>query len=292
MSTVSSVYATSFPSEEDTAATGIPSGGDVVLPLFDGASCPRTLELARSLAIGCETGLEVMNVICLPEQTPLDVSSDQLDGRREPVERILRSNAQSTCDLVTKGSVRIGRDRLRVVSRAIDATDCGVVVADGSWQTSRLAPLRRRPVETLHAVVDCPVVLAHAASLPETVSSILVPVAGGPHSAPAVDIGTALARRYDAHCELLHVVTRNQPSEREDGKSLLEDHSGIAGDDACDTWLLEADTVVDGIVEQSQYYDLTVIGAPRTPRLRRLVFGSTAETVRENGSNAVVTVWG
>ncbi|ERH05886.1 MAG: universal stress protein UspA related nucleotide-binding protein [Halonotius sp. J07HN4] len=58
--------------------------------------------------------------------------------------------------------------------------------------------------------------------------------------------------------------------------------------DNVDTWLYEADSAADAIIEQSTYYDLTVMGAPTVGPLERFVFGSTSTYVQQDADSSVV----
>lgn len=124
------------------------------------------------------------------------------------------------------------------------------------------------------------------------VSSILVPIAGGPHSGLAIDAAQALAEAHDAWIELLHVVEPNTGDERaEESDDILSAGRNRLGEfDRVDTWLLEADDVGDAIVEQTDYYDVTILGAPQCSRLREFLFGSTTSTVEQDAGNTVLTV--
>lgn len=52
--------------------------------------------------------------------------------------------------------------------------------------------------------------------------------------------------------------------------------------------MLEADDVANVIIDQSEYYPLTVLGAPTKGRLRQFVFGSTAQDIRAGAQSAVL----
>ena len=264
--------------------------GGVVLPLRNGEVAPTATDLARAVATGQETTLVVLNAVCFPQQTPLDLPTHLLEDHDDAVADVRETIATTTPGLETSGTVLVGHDRARLLARAVDEYDYEAVVLDETWYEHWLTPLVRTPLESLATTVDCPVALPASGRVDETVASVLVPVAGGQHSDAAVDIARAIAASYDACIDLLHVTTGGD--EAGTGEQLLDDHlARLDAVDDSDTWLLEADGVEAAIVEQSRYYDVTVVGAPRTKRLRRFVFGSTSRTIEADGSNAIVTVW-
>lgn len=125
----------------------------------------------------------------------------------------------------------------------------------------------------------------------DSVASILVPIAGGPHTELAVEVATALARASDAWVELFHVVPEDADAgTRSAGADRLADARGAVGDyEEFDTWLYEAADPAAAIAEQSAYYDAVVMGAPTKGRMRRFVFGSTVDTVDREVEVPVVT---
>lgn len=262
----------------------------VLVPVCEGDLSPRAVDLARTIAVGSGSALLILQVVCLPEQTPLDIN--RRSNRESPgtLSHVVETAQDETPDITVRGRVRVGRNRLSILAGAADAYAIDTVVVDDSWNNRLLAPLMRTPVEKLSAAIPPPVVSSFQQQLAERVPSILVPVGGGPTAGAAIDVATALATAHDAHIELLHVVPPGESTSRARG-ILEEAASRLQGFEDYDTWLLEADRIEDAIVEQSQYYPVTVIGRPQKPRLRRLVYGSKSRTVRENGSNSVLTVW-
>lgn len=158
---------------------------------------------------------------------------------------------------------------------------------------------------------------------PEHVSSVLVAVAGGPHSGAVVDVAERVADATDAWLELFHSVPsdaldpetgdsvvgsvdvdadRPDADFTDDTESVDTDHV-VAGTrllaaacdrldalDCVDCWLVEADAAADAIVEQSPYYDLVVVGAATTGTVGRFVFGSTTDAIVDGAATPVIVV--
>lgn len=127
----------------------------------------------------------------------------------------------------------------------------------------------------------------------ESPSSILVPVAKGPHSGLATRIAEALARAADCWIELFHVVGEDATErEKADADALLDAYEHRLGDDLdVDHHVTEAAEPAGEIIEHAGYHDVTVLGAPEKGRLRRFLFGSTTDDVERDGeSGPVLTV--
>lgn len=232
------------------------------------------LEVVSSIASGMETELLISEV---------DVGSDDRSYKasRDVSEMVLR--ARNSTDIVdVRGQSLTGPTLLDAVVSAASTYDINLIVLGAGTPERLEARVAKR--------TGCDSVVVNEATRLESIASILVPISGGPHSAGAVDVGGALARTNDASVDLVHVLTDDESSKsRSEAESLLE--SGETQfPEAVDVnrRLLESQSVVDRIIEESDYHDVTVIGAPQKGRLRRLIFGSTATEIRKQASNTVV----
>jgi len=123
----------------------------------------------------------------------------------------------------------------------------------------------------------------------DTIASILVAVAGGQHSQLAIEAAHALAVANDAAIDLFHVIESESQSNKKRGHLILEEaEATLGGYELADTWLYEAENTADAIIEQSEYYDLTVMGAPTIGPLERFVFGSTSKNVQREAASPVI----
>ncbi len=123
----------------------------------------------------------------------------------------------------------------------------------------------------------------------ETIASVLVAVAGGQHSQLAIEAAHALAAANDAAVDLFHVIESDAHANQKRGHRILEEaEASIGGYELADTWLYEAQDTAEAIIEQSAYYDLTVMGAPTIGPLERFVFGSTSKNVQREAASPVV----
>lgn len=131
---------------------------------------------------------------------------------------------------------------------------------------------------------DCHTVVGTRMDAFESPSSVLVPVARGPHSGLATRVAEAVARAYDCWLELFHVVPEGT-TERgvSDARGLLDAYEHRLDDDVeVDQQVVEAPDPADAIIEHSGYHGLTVLGAPQKGSLRRFLFGSTTDQVTRN----------
>ncbi|MFB6150708.1 MAG: universal stress protein [Haloarculaceae archaeon] len=213
---------------------------------------------------------------------PVDTTATgtTVEDRHAAAERAFRTDAGSPVDVTARGVVLSGATPLAAVASAVRDHGVDAVVLE-SDAADRLEPrLARR--------VDSDVVVVNGHGGVESIASLLVPVSRGPHAGGAVGVAGAIARANDAWLELVHFHDGSDPGRADE---ILAGGAATAPDDVpVDTRPVEADDPVEGIVEESNYHDATVVGAPRKGRLKRLVFGSTTAEVRDRAPNTVVTV--
>ena len=272
------------------APSGVRSPRRNVVVLSDGTGTERTVSFAATLANARGGELILVSAAVRSSGTPLSLANGMLDEHREMARRSL-TTVDSSLDLETRAAARVGRNYSTIAREASEEFSAGVVVVDESESMTPTA-FGRSVATSVGGRVDCDVISVGGNHLSPDVSSILVPVAGGPHSGLAVDMARYIAEKYDAWLELLHVVPC---SEDERAHAVANRYITAASErlgefSAVDEWILEADDATDAIVDQSQYYDVTVLGAPQKNRLQEFVFGSTTADVRSSAYSTVVSV--
>lgn len=188
----------------------------------------------------------------------------------------------------TEGGVGYTRELVSGILECVGANDVDTLVVPSGSVAGRF---RRGITDRIALHADCDVITVNGRRGYEQVPSILLAVAGGPHSALATEVAERVAADCDAWIDILHVVDENATRDaRERAEARVEAAAGrIARPDSTTTWVLAADDVADAIVEQSSYYGLTVIGAPTKGPLRQLVFGSTNRSIRSDARSVVLS---
>jgi nucleotide-binding universal stress UspA family protein len=274
--------------ETTTAVAGQHDGDHILVPLLAGEvpALLDQLKVATALARSTGAPLTVVNPIAPPGQTPAEyhrvADGDDAALLAWAFEQTAESPPQVDGDFVYTRTAVSG------VLRAVSAYDVDTVVVPGSGS----ARLRKGATDRIAAHAEADVVVVNGKPGFKRAASVLLPVAGGPHSGPAADVAAAVAADCDAWVDVLHVVDEDASDRRrERADDLVEGLARRIGrPDTTTTWVLEAPDVVEAITEQSRYYGLTVLGAPTTSRLRELIFGSTNSSVRANAESAVLSV--
>lgn len=233
--------------------------------------------VATSLADPAAT-LSLIDPLQHPVKVRTSVSDEELDTILESItERVARPTG-----------LGYTRDVVAAVLHAVRREDVDTLVLPSASAAGRL---RAGMVDRIAAHASCDVIVVNGRSGYERVASLLVPIAGGPHSGLAAEIAGAIAADRDAWIDLVHVIDNDaSESEREHAQSLLSEAARRIRRPATTTLrVLEGEEVAETIIEQSRCYDLTVLGAPTKHRLRRLFDDSTNRSVRKAAGSLVLS---
>ena len=271
-------------SAEMSPMVGGLDGDCILVPLLTPTEPAVTnqIRVATALSRAADTPLYVVDP---SDETPTEYGSELPDdAERELLERAARTIPRAG----PPGFLRT-RALLNGTLTTIRANDVGALVVPSGTETGFL---RQNLTERLALRADCDVVTVNGQHSDDDARSILLAVTGGPHSAAAADVAGRIATDTDAWIDVLHVVSPDAMDRR-------RERADAHIDAACDRigrperttgWVLEAADPAAAIVEQSEYYGLTVLGAPTKGRLRELITGSTSRTVRNGARSPVVSV--
>ena len=242
------------------------------------ANPANAVELVRNtykLCAAKNARVELLNMVRVPDQVPLAAAeSYKLDGQEGIVEQMLylapRFPISSTlryCRNVARGIISAVREK------KVDLLILG-------WHGRR-----RTHAFSLGSTIDpvierapCSVVIFKDCGGNQRFRRVLVPLAGGPNGAFALEVATILAEPDDGE-----VVAMTAGSEE-----MAFDLAGFIDSSADHLHLprtrvhartVQADDVVDAILREAEGHDLVVLGATREPLLYHLARPSVPETV-------------
>lgn len=265
-------------------------GEQILAPLLTPAVPAVTdqLRLAASLTRTTEATLHVLKPVRTPEQSSMAFGPEITDEEeRDLLEWAVRHTPESE----TGGSAGFFSTRSFVngILHATRRNDIDTLVLPNG---SDAGILRRGLTDRLALHAACDVVTVNGRRGYDGVPSILLAVAGGPHSGLAADVAGRVASDCGAWIDIVHVVDETAPANQQRRAEALVEATfqRIGRADTTTTWVLEAADVAEAIIEQSAYYGLTVVGAPTKGRLRQFIAGSTNRTIRNDARSVVLSV--
>lgn len=284
--------------EEETptaVAEHNPSGHNrdyqIVVPIANPDNVEQLMNTAYDIARDHNGEILVLSVVDLPEQTPLSAGQQYTDEKREVLNRAMTTTDSDNGEVPVSGTIRISHQISRAILNTIEQYNSdAVLIGWGGWRSRRRNLVLGSIVDTVVTNATCDVLVERID--PEstgTVTSILLPTAGGPHAELANEVANAIARTTDARIELLRVVASNaSEDEHTNAEATLEAALTELDDIEAERTIIENDDIVEAITDRSADHDLTVIGATREGILQRVVFGAIPEQVGERVESTVI----
>lgn len=247
------------------------------------------LPLVCDLITDADADLYIGSPVTLPEQTPLEMPDPRQQGQRRAAEFVFEAKQQCSDAPSIEQVVKTGHERASILQGFVDTYDISTLITEDRPQSGIRSILGLEAVDET-AVDGCDTIIVTRIEQLGMIDSVVVPVARGPHSGLAIDIGLAIARQNDATLNLLHVYDTTDEGGRTEGDEVLDTSMERVGDypDA-DRTLREASDVPDEIIEYTQPYDITVLGAPREGRLRQFILGTIPDDVSAQVDGTVLT---
>ncbi|MFB6114315.1 MAG: amino acid permease [Halodesulfurarchaeum sp.] len=261
----------------------------ILVPVANPEHIPQLMRTATDIARQEGGEVLVMNVITLPEQTPLSRGHQYVEERREILDQA-RSFAEER-DVPFNGAIRIAHDPGDAILNTIAQRDSDAVLM--GWSGSR----SRRKDIVVGSTVDEVVREATCDVLVESVGrrgdhrieSILFPTARGAQAELSGEIAAAIANSEEAVVKVVHVIDPGtEEAGRENARALIEKSRADLEDVETEAVLLESEDVVQSIVEESNDHDLVVVGATREGILQELIFGAIPEAIARRTETTVI----
>lgn len=279
----------------------------ILLPLANPRTARDLVRIGAGVSGGRPTEITALGIVEVPDGVSLAEGATTARTARRLLQRVLDFGDEEAVEIRTM--VRIGRRAADGVIEAVGEEGSDLVIF--GWggpptpaAAARSAAARGGPREaavfspTIDAVVrespsDIAVVKQRGL---DQVSSILVPVRGGPHAELAMRLARDLGRRFGAQVVVMHVVPRgigerSLQREQQALDAFVKEHGGgrkVRG------LLREAPSVRAAILREASSHQLVVMGASAHPAQvtpdGRFLFGVVAETVASRARPTVIVV--
>jgi len=271
-------------------AEEVPESRDyqILVPIANPASVDQLMHTAIDLAREHDGEIVVMNVVTVPQQTPLSEGRQFVDTERELLEDAIAMG--QAADVPIGGTIRIGHDVSQAILNTIEARDVETVLLGWRGRSRRQDFVFGSNVDEIITRARCDVLVERIGPHSDAVERILLPTAGGPHAEFAAEVAQAIARANDATIEVIHVVPPGADDRRRESAQATIDPvvDQFGPDITVETAIVEDDSVVDGIVARTETTDLTLIGATREGLFQQLLFGALPEQVGVRAENTVI----
>lgn len=221
--------------------------------------------------------IQVLNVTHIPEQTPSETVEEAARGRIQRIQELL---AAEDVDANYAVEGHICQDIAFDILQTARTDDVDLILMGYPEEHTQVA-------EQVEYKAPCGVLFASGFVEPTDVNVVNVGAGGGPHH---MDLLSLIERMGEQGAELhvINVTPEGGPGRPENAETTV---AGLSNAPSVQVHNVTAQTVADGLVEQAAANGgILVVGATRTRRLRRRVFGSTPDNVIDLASGVGVPV--
>ncbi|MCG3209428.1 MAG: hypothetical protein FOGNACKC_03052 [Anaerolineae bacterium] len=221
-----------------------------------------------------------LNIARVPPQLELAEGREFLKEGRPALEAVIEEAKQ--WDVPVHTMIRLGRDVGKAIRKTVEENASNLIVLGWPGYTNTSG---RAFGSVIDSIVDNPptdIAVVRYRKYRE-LTSILVPVAGGPNSRRAVQMAVAMAlqsKNGPVKVTVLRII-RQGSSEADRVRAQQDLAHSVEGALPYELNLkvVEGDDVVDTIIKTSADYDLIIIGATNEPTFRTLLIGNIPEQV-------------
>jgi nucleotide-binding universal stress UspA family protein len=212
--------------------------------------------------------VQVLTVTQIPEQTPSEAVEETARGRVNRIQELLAVE-EMDADFAVEG--HICRDVGFDIVQTARNDEADLILMGYPEEHTQIA-------EHVEYKAPCGVLFASGFVQPTDVDVVNVGAGGGPHHMDLLDLIERMGD-HGAETHVINVTPGGGAGRPENAEATV---AGLSNAPAVQVHNVTAQTIADGLVEQAATNGgILVIGATRTRRLGRRVFGSTPDNVIE-----------
>ncbi len=270
----------------------ITSDFPVVVPVANPETAADLVAFGSAVARRNGGHISVVQVLEVPDQVPLDSERVQAQQALGLLEQVLEGEKQYGVPI--EGVTRLSRSISQGILDTIAEEGAKVLVL--GWNAREMIASHRSLGTILDDLLDnapCDVIVLRG-QWQHNLSQAIVPVAGGPHSPRAAELALALTAETGGMVTLLNVAREMDGSAAvEKGIRLVNEvRDSLSDPDRVLPRVLQARSVLAGILEASQDQDVILLGASEASILDRTYFGQLPWEVTRNTDQMVALVRG
>jgi len=261
----------------------------VLVGIANPHTAPSLLEIATRLARARGGQVLILQVVVLPEQMPTHIKKDM--AREKWQELVALIQQRDSQDVHIEPMVRLAPSPEAGILETIREEHADVVVL--GWAGVRTAnQVDREPVVgPVIRSAPCEVVVLRGV-LSESIESVIVPVAGGPHAPAALNLGEALVKDCDCRIVALHIVrsTMTEDKKAQAYANLQQAVVESSEPEKVELRVVQANRVKKGILTEAEDFDLLLLGASREGLLALNFFGGLPTQIAQERSKPTILV--
>ncbi len=273
-------------------APDITSDFPVVVPVANPETAADLVAFGAAIARKNGGHVSVVQVLEVPDQLPLDSERVHAQQALDLLERVLEEGEQYGVPI--EGVTRLSRSISQGILDTVAEEGAKALVL--GWNAREMIAAHRGLGSILDELLEnapCDVIVVRG-QWQHNPSQVIVPVAGGPHAPRAAELALSLTAESGGMVTLLNIAREMDGSTAvETGIRLVNRvRDELSDPDRVLPRVLQARSVLAGILEASQDQDIILLGASEASFLDRTYFGHLPWEVTRNTEQMVALVRG
>ncbi len=259
----------------------------LLVPIGNPTTVDRLVDTAIDIARERSMSVVAFHVVTVPPQLPLDAGEEVVDDEdKQLLDYAGELLTEAGIDTETK--MRYARDVAPAIVGSVDAYDGDAILMGWHGRPRRRDIVLGSFLDKVLGNAPCDVYVKRVRLPSASPSSILVPVAGGPHDELAAELAGTIAAQHDATVSLLYVDGPDDEVTADQTELFEKRRAAVPDDVTVEERSATSDHVAGAITDETADHDLTVLGATRDPFLKRKLVGSVAQGVGRTAASSVI----
>ncbi len=265
------------------------SGYRVLAPIANPATARMLISLAGVLARHEDGEVIVLRVVVVPDQVPLEEGRAQAEQDAHFMDQAESLAAEEGFTVRTLS--RVAHNVAQGILDTAREEDADLILLGWRGYSRAFGASLGPVIDRVIRDAPCDVTVAQGEEW-EAAQKILVPTAGGPHAPIAAQLAMMLSQTYGSQVTALHVQLGRATSEQmeESRRRVAETLEGLDFSQPPEKKVIVAESVVEGVIQEAQGYDLVLLGASEEGLFDQFVFGSIPQQIAARVSKTAVIV--
>ena len=257
-------------------------GYKILVPVKNMATALKLAKLADSIAKAKKAHIVFLEVITLPESTPLSAADDSIEKQRNLIRKLVEMT-----EVPAGGIVKVGRKASENILDTIEEEKPDLVLMGWRGRTFRSDFILGSTIDMILLKAKCDVAIARFGKNDDfDIKKILLPTAGGPHSTLAAELAHDIADQEGAEITLLYVAEK--PEIKEQAVHHFKDIEIYCEGIQTTQKFLVSSNVTKTISQEADRNDAVFIGATNRPFLKNFLLGVFPERIVKQTDTTVI----
>ncbi|MBN2110719.1 MAG: amino acid permease [Methanosarcinaceae archaeon] len=257
-------------------------GYKILVPVKNRATAPKLARLADSIAKAKNAHIIFLEVITLPESTPLSAAHDSLEKQKSFIKDLLEK-----ASVPAGGILKVGRKASENILDTIEEEKPDLVLMGWRGRTFRSDFILGSTIDMVLLKARCDVAIVRFSKDEDVhIKKILLPTAGGPHSSLAAELANDIAGQEDSMITILHVGETSDVKEQ--AMHHFEGIQEILQDVRTTEKFLVSGNVTKTIAAEADKNDVMFIGATNRLFLKNFLLGVFPEKIIQKTDKTMI----